>query len=283
MQGFLLAAGLVALAGARRDRQAWRWRVGVGAAGALWLLAWGPSFLEQRHLRWSSWIPRTTLGGIAETVSRQLVSATVVAPIVFVAVLLGGVCLVRSDRALGRLWIACGVVPFVLASVIGVFEGFLFDRTLSIAAWAPPLAVAWLLGEIVRRWRVIGVATAVCVVTLALADSSTFLAVKQWDYDLSVARLQHVADPGDVIAVQPELYGALVDWRVGVRGDEPTQHTRIAAIPASFALRVGTGAESGRVWLLAPAGSRADFPGYSRCAPRWTDDVTEIVCLEPQD
>ena len=282
VQGFLLAAGLLALAGARRDREAWRWRVGLCAAGALWALVWGPSFLEQRNLRWSSWMPRTTVGGIADTVSRQLVFAEGVAPIVFVAVLLGGVCLVRSDRLLGRLWIACGVVPFALASVIGLFEGFLFDRTLSIAAWAPPLAVAWLLGEIVRRWRLIGVAAAVCVVLLALVDSSTFLAVKRWDYDLSVARLQRVAEPGDVIAVQPQLYGALVDWRIGVRGDQPTQHTRVAAIPGSFALRVGNGAESGRVWLLAPAGNRTDFPGYTRCAPRWTDDVTEIVCLRAE-
>ena len=280
VQGFLLAAGLFALAGARRDREAWRWRIGLFAAGALWLLVWGPSFLEQRNLRWSSWMPRTTFGGIADTVTRQLVYAEGVAPIVFVVVLLGGVCLLRSDRVLGRLWIACGVVPFALASVIGLFEGFLFDRTLSIAAWAPPLAVAWLLGEIVRRWRMIGVAAAVCVVLLALVDSSSFLAMKRWDYDLSIARLERVAEPGDVIAVQPQLYGALVDWRIGVRGAEPTRHTRVAAIPASFALRVGTRAESGRVWLLAPAGNRTDFRGFARCAPRWTDDVTQIVCLQ---
>jgi hypothetical protein len=280
VQGFLLAAGLLALAGVRRDGQAWRWRIAIGAAAAVWLPLWGPSFLEQRHLRWSSWMPRTSLSGIADTVSRQLTFVEGVAPFVFAAVVIGGVVLVRRDRVLGRLWLACGVVPFAIAAVIGLFEGFLFDRTLSIAAWAPPLAVAWLLGELLRRAQTLGVAVVVCALLLALADSSTFLAVKRWDYDLSVEQLERVAAPGDVIAVRPELYGALVDWRIGVRGPEPIRHLHAARIPASFALRVGSGPGSGRVWLLTPAGGRTTFPGYQRCAPRWTDGVTEIVCLQ---
>ncbi len=140
VSGFLLAGGLFALAGLRRDAFVWRWRLAVTGAAALWLPLWGPSFLEQRHLRWSSWMPRTTLGGIAQTVSRQLVFVEGVAPFVLLAVIVGGVCLVRRDNTLGRLWIACGVLPFAAASVIGIFEGFLFDRTLSVAAWAPPLA-----------------------------------------------------------------------------------------------------------------------------------------------
>jgi len=145
VQGFLLAAGLFALAGVGRNREAWRWRLGVCAPVVPWAVLWGPSFLEQRHLQWSSWMPRTTLSGIAMTVSRQIVFAHGVETIVFAAVAIGGICLVRSDRVVGKLWLACGVVPFALAAMIGLFQGFLFDRTLTIAAWASPLALAWLL------------------------------------------------------------------------------------------------------------------------------------------
>ena len=281
VSGFLLAAGLFALAGARRDRDAWRWRFGICAAVAIWIPVWGPSFLEQRHLPWSAWMPRTSVDAVADTVSRHVVFADGVELIVFAAVIVGGVLLVRGDRVLGRLWMACGVVPFALAALVGFFEGLMFDRTLTVASWAAPLAIAWLITVAMQKRRLLGVATATCVVALALIDSATFFAVKQWDYDVSIEQLQNVAEPGDVIAVRPELYGALVDWRIGVRGDLPATHTKVAGIPESFALRLGQRDASGRVWLLTPVGSQVRFPGLQSCAPKWTDDVTEIICLRP--
>ena len=161
VQGFLLAAGLLRARGARRDREAWRWRVGLVAAGAAVAPRLGtvvPGATESPVVvvdaaHDASAASRTPSPSDSSTrkVSRRSCSSRSSS---------AAVCLVRRDRVLGRLWIACGVLPFALASVIGLFEGFLFDRTLSIAAWAPPLAVAWLLGEIVRRWRLIGVAAA---------------------------------------------------------------------------------------------------------------------------
>jgi hypothetical protein len=56
---------------------------------------------------------------------------------------------------------------------------------------------------------------------------------------------------------------------------------RVNGIPNADALLVDgrAGERVGRVWLLTPAGGRVVFPGYTSCAPRWTDDVTEIACL----
>src|SRR5438132_383528 len=47
VSGFLLAAGMLAVAGVRADRRAWVWRAAIGAAIALWAVAWGTSFAHQ--------------------------------------------------------------------------------------------------------------------------------------------------------------------------------------------------------------------------------------------
>jgi uncharacterized membrane protein len=280
VSGFLLAAGLFALAGARRDRAAWHWRVALAVPVLAWALLWGPAFLDQRHVQYADWIPRTSISGIADVVARQLTFTDSLAPLLLVAVIAGGVCVWRAERPLGWVLIACAAVPLALASVIGLFTGFLIERALTLSSWAPPLALAFLLGAAVRRGRLAGTALAVGVVALALAASITFFSVKQWDYDLSVDHLEQVAKSGDVIAVRPARYGILVDWRIGVRGSRPTRHVGVGGIPAADALAIGHAPRSGRVWLLTPVGGRTSFAGYAPCAPRWTDDVTEIVCLQ---
>jgi uncharacterized membrane protein len=279
VSGALLGAGLVAVAGFRRDREAWRWRLVVTGAGLVWLAVWGPVMLDQLGGQWASWIPRTTPLGFAQTVSRQITLAEAIAPLVLAAVVGGGVVLCRRDRVLGRLWLALGALPFALAALLGLFASFLFDRTLTLASWAPLLAIAFLLDGARRRWRTAGTAIAVTLVLIVTMASCTFLLDKRWDYDLSVERLEQVARPGDVIAVRPARYGILVDWRIGVRGERPTRHVLVADLGDADSLLVIGAAKSGRVWLLTPLGSRTDFPGYTRCAPRWTDKVTEILCL----
>jgi hypothetical protein len=233
--------------------------------------------VDQLGGQWASWIPRTTPLGFAQTVSRQVTLAEAVAPLMLAAVIAGGVVLWRRDRVLGRLWLALGVLPFALAAVIGVFASFLFDRTLTLASWAPLLALAYLLDA--ARRRTLGTGLAVTAVLIATVASCTFLLDKRWDYDLSVERLEAVARPGDVIAVRPARYGILVDWRIGVRGEQPTRHVTVPDLGDADGLLVRGRDRTGRVWLLTPLGSRTDFPGYTRCAPRWTDQVTEILCL----
>jgi hypothetical protein len=279
VSGVLIAAGLLAVAGLRRDRDAWRWRGAVIAAGGGWAAVWGLAVVDQLHGQWASWIPHTTPWTFATTVSRQLTLVEQSAPLVLAAVVVGGVLLCRSDRPLGRLWLCCGVLPFALAAVVGLFSSFLFDRTLTLASWAPLLAVAAVLDAARRRWDLLGRALVVMVLLLVAAGTATFLVEKRWDYDLSVERLERVARPGDVVAVRPARYGILVDWRVGVRGDRPTHPVPLDGITDVDALLVTGRPRTGRVWLLTPGGSPTRFSGYEPCAPRWTDDVTEIVCL----
>ena len=188
----------------------------------VWAAVWGLVLVDQLHGQWASWIPHTTPWTFATTVSRQVTLAEAVAPFVLAAVIGGGVVLCRRDRVLGRMWLALGVLPFALAAVIGVFASFLFDRTLTLASWAPLMAIAFLLDAGRRRWRTAGTAIVVTVMLIVTLASCTFLLEKRWDYDLSVERLEQVARPGDVIAVRPARYGILVDWRIGVRGDAPT-------------------------------------------------------------
>ncbi len=171
VSGALIAAGLLAVAGARRDRDAWTWRAALVAAGAVWAAVWGLVLVDQLHGQWASWIPHTTPWTFATTVSRQVTLAEAAAPIVLAAVIGGGVVLCRRDRVLGRMWLALGVLPFALAAVIGVFASFLFDRTLTLASWAPLMAIAYLLDAARRRWRTVGTAivvTVMLIVTLAI-------------------------------------------------------------------------------------------------------------------
>ena len=281
VSGVLAAAGLLAVAGLRRDRDAWRWRGALVAAGAVWAAVWGLAVVDQLHGQWAAWIPHTTPWTFATTVSRQLTLVEQSAPLVLGMVIAGGVLLCRSDRVVGRLWLCCGVIPFALAAVIGLFSSFLFDRTLTLASWAPLLAVAVLLDAARVRWDLLGRALVVAVLLLVTAATATFLVDKRWDYDLSVERLEQVGRPGDVLAVRPARYGILVDWRIGVRGSRPTRPVTLAGIGDVDALLVRGAARTGRVWLLTPDGSATRFAGYEPCAPRWTDDVTEILCLRP--
>ena len=89
---FLVGAGLLALPGRRRDREAWRWRGAIAAAGAVWAALWGSSFLVQARGGHSDWIPRTTPGRVVDTVSSLVTQDTAHA---------------LGDRARGRGAAAC--------------------------------------------------------------------------------------------------------------------------------------------------------------------------------
>jgi uncharacterized membrane protein len=277
VSGFLLGAGLLLLAGTRGDREAWRWRGAIVGAGAVWLVLWGPSFVDQVSGSDTNWIPRTTPGGFMEVVARHVVFTEAWAPLVFLAVVAGGVLLTRSDRRLGRVWWCAGAVPFVLAGFLGIFSPFLFDRTLSLSSWAPPLAVAVVVGAAAKRSRPIGTALAVIAVAAALATSLSYLR-EPWASDRDIARLEQVVRPGDVIASYPARFGALADWRIGVRGQYPAAAVQLSGMPDTDAFRVGHG-DSDRVWVLVWKDPHHAFDGFERCAPTWTDVRTRILCL----
>jgi mannosyltransferase len=275
---FLLFAGLLALAGVRHDRAAWQWRGALGAAFVVWLPLWGPSFLEQLDTPHASWIPATSLSGFSDAVARQLSSTRAVAPVVLLAVIAGGFVLLRRDRVLGRVWIACAALPFVLAAAIGIFTPFLLDRTLTLAAWAPVIAIAALVDAAFRRWNALGV-VAMIAVGLVVVFASYNLFTEPWEHDVAVSHLEAAVGPGDVVAVDPFWYAPLLEWRLVVRGPGHTTRVTIPGLLRTETIAIGTGKPSGRVWLFELAYLHEDIGGRARCAPTWTDGTTRILCF----
>jgi uncharacterized membrane protein len=156
----LLAGGLMALAGVRRDRDAWRWRFGVAIGLLLWVPLWGPSLLRQQQGSHTSWIPPTSARGFVDAVVSQVTLTDGVTWMIALGVVAGTVCLARSHRRLFAVWCSCAGLPFVAAAAIGVLTPFFLNRTLTFAMWAPVLAVGALVGAIWRRWRAAGVVVA---------------------------------------------------------------------------------------------------------------------------
>jgi hypothetical protein len=282
VSGFLLAAGMVAVAGLRVDRRAWEWRAALGSAALLWAVVWGSSFADQAGNDWVGWIPRTSPGSFARAVSGQVTDVEPLAWLILVGVVAGGWCVWRADRRLGQVWLAVGAVPFAAAAVIGVVSPFLIDRAVTVASWAPPLALGFAVAAIVARWPLLGRAVAVALVLLVAVGTIAFLAGKRYDSDLAVDHLTSVARPGDVIVTRPARYATLPGYRIGVERWRDTRWVATPGIDHAAAFRAGDVGRSGRVWLFTPDTFERSFPGYRACAGTapWTDGVTHVVCLE---
>jgi mannosyltransferase len=287
VSGFLLGAGLFAVAGGRNDRRAWSWRAGVVAAVLLWAVAWGSAFRQQAGGDWVGWIPRTSVASVARAVSGQVTDFQSLAMLVLAGVLVGGWLTWRRDRVLGRVWVAVGVVPFALAAAIGFVSPFLIDRAVTVAAWAPALALGFLGEYVIARGRTFGAALVVAALVAVLAGTVTFLASKQYDSDLAVRHLEAVVRPGDTILTRPARYATLPGYRIGVEVWDGVRPVRVAGISNATGIRSAGVPASGRIWLFSPVSFELSFPGYRECraASRgdvspWTDGVTNIRCLE---
>jgi hypothetical protein len=282
VSGLLLAAGLVAVAGVRSDRRAWQWRVAIGAAVALWAVVWGTSFAEQAGGDWVGWIPRTSPASFARAVSRQVTDVEPLAWLVLAAVVAGGWCLWRADRRLGRVWFTVGAVPFLAAAAIGLLSPFLIARTLTIASWAPALALGYGGAWVVARWSSAGRAVVMGVLAVVLVGTVTFLAGKRYDSDLAIEHLEAVAVAGDVIVTRPARYATLPAYRIGVERWHDTRWVRTPGMDNAAAFRAGTAPRTGRTWLFTPDTFELSFPGYRACpgTTPWDDGITHVVCLE---
>ena len=108
---------------------------------------------------------------------------------------------------MAHVWFALGVIPFALAAAIGIFTPFFLNRTMTLASWAPVVAVAYCIDAVFRRSHLIGVAAVVVAAMLVLP--ATLLVIDEtWEYDLSSAHVVSVARPGDTVAVVPGWYAA---------------------------------------------------------------------------
>ncbi|MBK5286919.1 MAG: glycosyltransferase family 39 protein [Acidimicrobiia bacterium] len=276
---FLLAAGLLTLAGRRTDRHAWRWRGAIAAAGLAWLALWGSTFAEQARGGHSSWIPSTTLTTLTTALAR-LVSYDPALPLVVVAAAaIGAVIIWRTDRPLGRVLVAVLAVPVGLAAVAGLFEPVVLDRTFTLMAWAPIVGVAVAIDALLRRQRVLGVAVIAAGLCLAV-PSALGVVNRVAGPDTPLRALAARMQPGDIVAVRPRSKAPELQWTLGVRTASSPARVRVPGVPRAFALRVGRAELTGRVFLLdwkhhhLSAAMRT-----SSCAPRWSWGNTSIRCL----
>ena len=106
-----------------------------------WFAAWGPAFLHQSHSTAVGRIAPTSVARFVSTVANTVSFTAGVTLVIAVAVILGAVTLVHRTRILGRVWLSLGALPIVLAGIVGVFTHSFLHRTLTVAAWAPALAV----------------------------------------------------------------------------------------------------------------------------------------------
>ena len=279
VSGFLLAGGLVALAGLRHDRAAWRWRAWIVGAVALWAAVWGASFLTQASTTHASWIEPTTIHSVPDAVTAQVTNQQGVALLVFAAVVVGIVLIATTDRVLGRVVLCCAVLPVVAAAVIGVFVPVLprsHDHRRGLGAVRGPRDDR---GPGVASIRLMGVAVAVLVGALVVPATLVFL-----EPALGVRRVGRPSRGGRSAGRRrghrPGLVRAprgLARRGAGVR--------RGAAGAGGHSSRTRTPSSSARTRRRAACGSSPSpvttgrIRASTRCAPDWTDDVTVVSCL----
>jgi hypothetical protein len=278
VSGFLLGGGLLVLAGLRRDREAWRWRLGILAGGLAWAVLWGPSFLVQARGGHSDWIPRTTLDNIVHTFGSLVSGDARLHLLVVVAAVAGAVVVWRRDARLGRVLVCCSFVPMLLAAAAGTVEPVLLDRALTVAAWGPMTAIAFLLAALLARWRVVGVAALVAVSIVAVGAAVNVVQMASGP-DRVLGHLAAVAQPGDVVATRPAGKLAEIQWSLGVRGPYRYHTVKVTGLGNSAGVLLGDGPWSGRTWLLDWAHRPLPAAASRTCAPTWYGSGGKVLCI----
>jgi hypothetical protein len=276
VSGFLLAGGLLALAGTRRDREAWRWRIAICAGGLGWALLWGPSFLVQARGGHSDWIPRTTPGRVIDTFGSLLTSDPRLQLVALAAVAVGGYAVWQRDRVLARVVVCCSLTPAVLAALAGLSAPVLLDRTLTVAAWGAPLAIGFFVALVARHGRVLAAIALVAITVVAVPEGLAALDHRGPDHQLR--HLEHVVRPGDIVASRPAHRLPELAWTIGVRARTPYHLVGFRGHPDVRGFIVGSGPPSGRAWVLDWS-SAPLAPSSSRCAPDWRSGTSRVVCL----
>jgi uncharacterized membrane protein len=277
VSALLLALGLLAVAGLRRDREAWRWRVALGLGVLPWAVLWGPSFLVQVRDNHANWIPPTSVQSFAQSVGTPITELGAAWSLVVLVVAVGGYVLWKRAGDLGRVWLCCYAIPLVALAVVGLAAQVFIPRTMIFAAWAPPLAVAALAGEAGRRWVPLGVAVGVLAVALAVPSTLALLQQRN-EPDVVMQHANAVVADGDVVVVRPAWLVSLVEWRVGVHSGLPWHDVAIPGVRDIGAVRLGNGPASGRVWVVTSVDVTAPFADAPACGIPWSSGSTNIVC-----
>jgi hypothetical protein len=192
----------------------------------------------------------------------------------FVAIALGAWVVQRRDHELAHIGLCTFLVPVGLAAGFGLVAPVLLDRTLTIVAWAPLLAVAYLIDELLRRTARLAVVTAV-VIAVAMATATIGFLTRPSAPDTVLRHLAQVSQRDNVAVFgsgkKPELI-----WSIGVRSGLPFTHVR-AGLRHAYGIHLGSGS-TGVTWVLTWRPG-LDTAGFDQCAPTWRWAETTILCL----
>jgi hypothetical protein len=227
----------------------------------------------------SNWIPRTTVDGIINTYGRLVTYEPGLHLFVLVAVAAGAFLLIRADRRLGRVWVCCVLVPAALAALTGTVAPVLLDRTLTVVSWGPLLAIAFLVGAVANRSRLLG-AVAVLVLVLVMVPAAIHTVTAPSGADRVLRHIERVAGRGDVVAIHPggRLHELL--WSVGVRGNQPYREVPVVGFGRTTGFVLSPSApRSGRLWIVDWTRHHLPDPQLPRCAPDWTGGGARLYCL----
>ncbi len=173
----------------------------------------------------------------------------------------------------------CFVLPVTLATIAGLAEPVVLDRTFTLFAWAPPLAIGVLVDRLAGRRRL--VAALAVVVLLALVVPSTVTTVTAaTGPNAPVRHLERVVRAGDVVAVRPASKAPELQWSLGAQQGRSIRRVSVPGLHHAYAMTTDTLPRSGRVWLLdwrsypVPA---TNPPAHS--AHRWSWGHTHLRCL----
>jgi hypothetical protein len=277
VSALLLAAGVFLLAGRARDRAAWRWRIAVAAPVVVWAALWGASLNQQRKAGTAKWIPNTTPTTFVRALAQPLSYTNALAWLIVAAIVAGAVLIVRTDRPLTAVGITAYVVPVLLGAAVGVRYSFFIPRTIAFGAWAPFLAVAFLLDAALRRWRLVGTAAVALVAVVVLASTAQGLRDTPLSrIDELDAHLRAVVKPGDVVTTA-DWERSLVEWPLLVQGDVPAKPVH-SPLHKGRAFRLD-GRPTGRVWLVQSADESGTIRGDVACARPWRNAAVQVHCL----
>jgi len=274
----LLAIGLLAIAGLRRDEDAWWWRAGILTGTCGWALFWGRSFVEQARGGHSQWIPHTTPTRFVDAVGALVSFDSRMSVLVFAAIVAGGFVCWHRDRTLASVLTCCFGVPAVLGALVGLRAPVLIPRTLTVVSWGPLVALGYLAAFVVERRRSIGVCGVAAATVAMLVRVPTVYAAT--GPTAALAELERVARAGDVIAIEPPSKGVELDWSFAARSDDGAAGTvSLPGLTDAVALALTARPSSGRIWVMQMSPDESDLRNYRMCARPWHHGPLRMLCL----
>jgi hypothetical protein len=173
--------------------------------------------------------------------------------------------------------VCCAFVPGVLAAAAGVFAPVLLDRTLTVAAWGPLLAIGFLLGAIERRSRAVA-ATLVVAIAFVAVPAALHVVENRSGPDRALRHLASVVRPGDVVATHPGGKLPELAWSIGVRA-HAIQMVSVTGLGNTAGFEIGRAPPTGRIWVLDWTQHMRGRSTRARCAPDWSRRSSRVLCL----